>query len=87
MTVSAIASASTSSAESELKKYQDKLAADLAAKAAMKAAEQSRAQDHEQVITQDRTAVAKAQLDVQHEQEKTRTASTTGFQSKLDVTV
>ncbi|GIF17737.1 F0F1-type ATP synthase assembly protein I [Actinoplanes tereljensis] len=87
MSVSAIASAGTSSAETELKKYQDKLAADLAAKAAMKAAETSRTQDHEQVITQDRAAVAKAQQDVQREQEKTRTASTTGYQSKIDVTV
>jgi hypothetical protein len=87
MTVSAIASAGTGSAESELKKYQDKLAADLATKAARKAAEQSRTQDHEQVITQDRAAVARAQQDVQREQEKTRTVSTTGFQSKLDITV
>ncbi|GAA2638216.1 hypothetical protein [Paractinoplanes durhamensis] len=83
MTVSAIDSAGTSSAESELVKYQQKLAADLAAKASAKVAET----DRERVIAQDRSAVAKAQQAVQREKETTQTVSTSGFQSKLDVTV
>jgi hypothetical protein len=87
MTVSAITAAGTSTAQSELAKYQQKLAADLAAKATAKAAEQLAGQQRDQVITEDRTAVSAAQQVVQSETEQARTMSTSGFQSKLDISI
>jgi hypothetical protein len=87
MTVSAIIAAGTSTAESTLEKYQAKLAVDLASKAAAKAAEKVADQARDSTITEDRTQITQAQQAVQREKEETRTASTSGFQSKLDLSM
>ncbi|MEU4241201.1 hypothetical protein [Actinoplanes sp. NPDC026619] len=87
MTVSAVNAVTTSTAESTLEKYQAKLSVDLAAKAAAKAAEKAAQQDREGTISEDRTMINQAQQAVQREKEETRTASTSGFQSKLDISM
>jgi hypothetical protein len=87
MTVTAVTATENSTAQSELEKYQQKLAADLAAKAAAKAAEQVAGQQRDRAITEDRAAVSDAQQAVQHEKEQARTMSTSGFQSKLDISI
>lgn len=83
MTVDAITPARPTTAQSELEKYQQKLAGDLAAKAAARVAET----DHDRVIAEDRAALLRAQQEVQREKETTRTASTSGFQSRLDLSL
>jgi hypothetical protein len=73
--VSAVSS--SSDAQAQLVKYQQKLAADVAAKAAAK------------VITADKEAVTKAQQAVQQSQEPSTaaTSATSATGSVLDVTV
>jgi UDP-N-acetylglucosamine transferase subunit ALG13 len=70
--VSAVSS--TSEAQAELVKYQQKLATDLAARAAAK------------VITADKEAVTKARLSVQQSQQSAPAATST-TSSTVDVTV